>query len=150
MKSIKKRRFGNIFQSGLVIKFPGHIMDIHLKENKNMSPKKEVGIGLVHVKHRRSDKFFQGSKGAYVNVLAWAASILEYKKLVNQDADEYGMDVKKMEEIEPFSKRLRESRVQKSLLRLVEIDIVLGFILFISIYLKNKCARVNSYSSHSF
>lgn len=57
--------------------------------------KQEVWTGLVNViPIATEDRFFRGANGAYVNVLAWAASRSEYLARVRLGLKEYCLNVR--------------------------------------------------------
>lgn len=92
-------------------------MDI--KEKKGIKKSKEVWIGLITVKPKPGNKFFaKNSKGAYVNILAWADRTSEFQSEVKHALDDYHLKLVEMEDVEPLSVRQQKFNVDSKLINL--------------------------------
>jgi hypothetical protein len=61
-----------------------------------------IWIASVHAVPREGNPDFVGAKGVVVNVLARTASAAAYRQRVAQAANEYGLDVVEIEDLEEF------------------------------------------------
>lgn len=66
---------------------------------------REVWIGRVHVasKRRGRSDVLKGARGAYVNVLVWAAARFEYRERVRKAMVRLRLKVLEMVEVNPLS-----------------------------------------------
>ena len=64
---------------------------------------KEVWTGLVAVTPKRGSKTLNNAGGAYVNVLAWAEDVTQYRKLVQEALKKRKLDVEKFENAGPLA-----------------------------------------------
>lgn len=97
-------------------------MNIEKKEGKEKL--KSVWIGLVTVTPKRGNKFFEEeTKGAFVNILAWADSKSTFKSEVKHALDDYHLNFVEMEDVEQLSIRLEKHNVDSRLTDLsVEVE----------------------------
>lgn len=97
---------------------------MNIKEQIGTKNSKEVWIGLVTVKPKSGNKFFdKDSKGAYVNILAWANKKSEFQSEVKHALDDYQLKLIEMEDIEPMSIRLEKFSVDSRLIDLsIEVE----------------------------
>ena len=80
---------------------------------------KEVWIGLITVKPKPGNKFFdKNSKGAYVNILGWADRNSEFQSEVKHALDDYHLKLVEMEDVEPLSIHQRKFNVDSKLMDL--------------------------------
>ncbi len=97
---------------------------MNIKEKKEKKKSKEVWIGLITVKPKPGNKFFdKNSKGAYVNILAWADRKSEFQSEVKHALDDYFLKLIEMEDVEPLSMRQGKFNVDSKLIDLsVEVE----------------------------
>lgn len=89
---------------------------MNIKEKKGIRRSKEVWIGLVTVKPKPDNNFFdKNSKGAYVNILAWAGKTSEFKSEVKHALDDYHLKLIEIEDAEPISKRKKKFNIDSKL-----------------------------------
>jgi hypothetical protein len=82
---------------------------------------KEVWFGRVHVKPRPGSTFLgKDGKGAYINMLAWAANSSELEDEITKALNHYGLDLEEMEDFDPLSERIMYADVHAELIRLAE------------------------------
>jgi hypothetical protein len=81
---------------------------------------REVWVGFVEVVHRPGAGVLLDRNGAYVNVLALAADVLEYAEQVRAALRDAGFDVVAMEDVEPLSRRRERYALQQDLLTLAQ------------------------------
>lgn len=92
-------------------------MDIKEKKEKIIS--KEVWIGLITVKPKPGNKFFDNSsKGAYVNILAWADRKSDFESEVKNALNDYDLKLVEMEDVEPLLTRQKKFEVDRRLIDL--------------------------------
>src|SRR5579864_8686507 len=67
--------------------------------------KKELWIGLVEVRILKDSEFFTDGKGAFVNIVTWAANVEEFRANAELVLNKLGLFVLDVENPEPVSKR---------------------------------------------
>ena len=79
---------------------------------------KKVWIGLVNLVPNKGNGDLKGAKGAYVNILAFAKNVENYKSLINLAAYEHDYSVRKIKDAEPFDDRIKNYKIDNDLLKL--------------------------------
>lgn len=72
-----------------------------------------IGLAKVYVEKERSE--FGLARNAYVNVLGLAVNKTDFRKKVKRELSFLGFKLLRLEEPEPFSSRIRNFKVDKSL-----------------------------------
>ena len=80
--------------------------------------KTEVWIGLVGVEPIQGTDVLDGCMGAYTNVVALACDLQDYLRQVGEMFAEAGLRVVEVEDVEPFSERIRKWEVSEELERI--------------------------------
>jgi hypothetical protein len=78
------------------------------------SPQEEVWVGLANVRPRPGNQYVQ-DKGAFVNVLAFAADKVTYINRIKKALDELDFDLVDIEDVEPFRIRTANHEVDETL-----------------------------------
>ena len=79
--------------------------------------KKVRWIGLAKVSALNND-ILEGASGAYVNALAFANNKLDFRKKVKNKLAQLGLELKRLEDAEPFKDRVSKDRVSKEISRM--------------------------------
>lgn len=85
-----------------------------------MKRTKELWIGLVQVRARPNSKVLGPAKGAYFNMITWAASGAEFKKKAAQLCNDLDLFVEDVEDDMPVSAREESEGLSDELRQLVE------------------------------
>ena len=84
----------------------------------NKSIKKNIWIGLVHVKPNPENLFLKGAKGAFVPALSLSINIKDFIKNVINYIEPMGFKIIKIEDIELFNVRKSKYKIHPSVLKL--------------------------------
>ena len=82
--------------------------------------KREVWIGLVEVWPKHGSRILNKNERAFVSVLAWSSTQIEYRQRVRKLCDYYWLMVKGIEKSEPFRQRSKRSAARREVVKLVE------------------------------
>ena len=78
-------------------------------------------IGLAEVRAQEgSEVFGPEPKGAIVNIVACAEDADDFRDVAVRAFDEYGVDLVKLEDVEPLASRIGSHEVDATLLRVAE------------------------------
>lgn len=80
----------------------------------------ELWIGLVQVRARPNSDVLGSAKGAYFNLITWAASDTEFKKKATILCDDLGLFVEEVEDEMPVNERQKSSTLSDELQELIE------------------------------
>jgi len=72
-------------------------------------------IGLVEVRRLPDSKLLKGRKGAFVNVITWASTAVEFRRKVESLATSIKLFVVQVEDAEPLSQRKRTFAIDEEL-----------------------------------
>ena len=86
--------------------------------NDSIKTKNSVWIGLVGVRPEGKNSLLEGANGAYTNVLAYVSSEDHYCKNVTAALKEKGFLVLEIEDVEPFSERVKRFKIDDELIEL--------------------------------
>ena len=79
---------------------------------------KEVWIGLVNLMPNAGNEDLKGAKGAYVNILAFAESVEDYKNVVKFAAYEHDYTIQEIKDVELFDVRSKNFEIDDDLINL--------------------------------
>ena len=80
--------------------------------------KKQVWIGLAHVKPRRGNNLLKDAAGAYVNILAMANNKQEYIKIIKYAIEEHNFKMIDVKNIEPYLIRKKKFKLKREIVQL--------------------------------
>jgi len=99
--------------------------------------KKEIWIGLAHVKPKQGNDALQGAKGAFAPILSMATDVNSFISTATSFLNAHGFEVIEMEDVQIFEERCRDADVDEELMTLaqnlsetdpVQIDIFQSYI----------------------
>jgi hypothetical protein len=85
-----------------------------------MEPSNQIWIGLAEVAALEGCRRLGDSKGASVNVVAWANSEPDFRSRVRKVVAELDLKLLDLEDCEPFSKRQAQWEVDDVILQMVD------------------------------
>lgn len=88
--------------------------------SKRMKRPQELWIGLVQVRARPNCDVLGSAKGAFFNLITWAASGAEFKKKATMLCDDLGLFVEEVEDEMPVSERQKSVILSDEIQELVE------------------------------
>lgn len=83
-----------------------------------MNIKDNIWIGLAHVSSRPGNGLLGGANGAYVNILAIADNPSAFLDKVKEALEDIKLDFIRIEDIELFSKRSENYKIDKGIIEL--------------------------------
>jgi hypothetical protein len=79
-----------------------------------------IWIGLVGVTPLAGNTCLEGAKGAYVNAIAQADTVEQYKEAVTASLEDLALCPFEFEDMEPFTARAAREQLEEHLLALAE------------------------------
>jgi hypothetical protein len=93
---------------------------ITITRTKRVKQRKELWIGLVQVRARHNSDVLGPAKGAYFNMITWAASDAEFKTKAARLCDDLGLFIEDIEDDMPVSEKEKSEALSDEVQELVE------------------------------
>jgi hypothetical protein len=80
----------------------------------------QIWIGLAQVVPMKGCRRFGNCKGAFVNIVAWAGSMDDFCRRVDNAVTDLDLKLLELEDCEPFARRIKHYGVADEILQMVD------------------------------